>query len=100
MAVTDAKTRAWEEFGEAIEKEFRTASKRFWTTIRRGVVRVRKQFTVNTVYSENGVLLTSTKDFVDQWREYFKDLLNPTDIPSGEEAGPGGPGDGLCYLRG
>ncbi|TWW53254.1 hypothetical protein D4764_0018210 [Takifugu flavidus] len=74
-AVAEAKTRAWEEFGEAMENDFRTASKRFWTTIRR--LRRGKQCTVNTVYSGDGVLLTSTWDVVDRWKEYFEDLLNP-----------------------
>ncbi|TWW74691.1 hypothetical protein D4764_14G0006940 [Takifugu flavidus] len=86
-AVAEAKTRAWEEFGEAMENDFRTASKRFWTTIRR--LRKGKQCTVNTVYSGDGVLLTSTRDVVDRWKEYFEDLLNPTNTPSSEEAGPG-----------
>ncbi|TWW61291.1 hypothetical protein D4764_05G0013810 [Takifugu flavidus] len=86
-AVAEAKTRAWEEFGEAMENDFRTASKRFWTTIRR--LRRGKQCTVNTVYSGDGVLLTSTQDVVDRWKEYFKDLLNPTNTPSSEEVGLG-----------
>ncbi|TWW81730.1 R2DM Retrovirus-related Pol polyprotein from type II retrotransposable element [Takifugu flavidus] len=86
-AVAEAKTRAWEEFGEAMENDFRTASKRFWTTIRR--LRKGKQCTVNTVYSGDGVLLTSTRDVVDRWKEYFEDLLNPTNTPSSEEVGPG-----------
>ncbi|TWW78306.1 hypothetical protein D4764_11G0004270 [Takifugu flavidus] len=86
-AVAEAKTRAWEEFGEAMENDFRTASKRFWTTIRR--LRREKQCTVNTVYSGDGVLLTSTQDVVDRWKEYFEDLLNPTNTPSSEEVGPG-----------
>ncbi|TWW70516.1 hypothetical protein D4764_18G0013220 [Takifugu flavidus] len=47
-AVAKATTRAWEEFGEAMENDFRTASKRFWTTIRR--LRKGKQCTVNTGY--------------------------------------------------
>ena len=47
-----------------------------------------KQCPVNTVYSGGDVLLTSTKDVVDRWREYFEDLLNLTDTPSSEEAGP------------
>ena len=34
-AVTEAKTRTWEEFGEAMENDFQRASKRFWTTIQR-----------------------------------------------------------------
>ncbi|TWW74393.1 hypothetical protein D4764_14G0003960 [Takifugu flavidus] len=46
-AVAEAKTRAWEEFGEAMENDFQTASKRFWTTIRH--LRKGKQCTVNTV---------------------------------------------------
>ncbi|KAK0136738.1 LINE-1 reverse transcriptase [Merluccius polli] len=65
VEVTEAKTRTWEEFGEAMENDFRTASKRFWTTIRH---------------------LVET--------EYFEDLLNPTDTPSGKEAGPGDSGVG------
>uniref|UniRef100_A0A674P165 Reverse transcriptase domain-containing protein n=1 Tax=Takifugu rubripes TaxID=31033 RepID=A0A674P165_TAKRU len=86
-AVAEPKTRAWEEFGEAMESDFWTASKRFWTTIRR--LRKGKQCTVNTVYSGDGVLLTSTRDVVDRWKEYFEDLLNPTNAPSSEEVGPG-----------
>ncbi|XP_065327683.1 scavenger receptor cysteine-rich type 1 protein M130-like [Pelmatolapia mariae] len=37
-AVTKAKTRVWEKFGETTEKDFRTASKRFWQTVRSGAV--------------------------------------------------------------
>ncbi|TWW71634.1 EARP-interacting protein [Takifugu flavidus] len=91
-AVAEAKTRAWEEFGEAMESDFRTASKRFWTTIRH--LRRGKQCTINAVYSGDGVLLTSTRDVVDRWKEYFEDLLNPTSAPSNEEAGPGDLGIG------
>ncbi|TKS65417.1 Craniofacial development protein 2 p97 bucentaur protein [Collichthys lucidus] len=79
-AVAEAKTRAWEEFGEAMESDFRTASRRFWTTIRR--LRRGKQCTVNTVFSGDGVLLTSTGDVMGRWREYFEDLLNPTSTSS------------------
>ena len=86
-AVAEAKTRVWEEFGEAMENDFRTASKRFWSTIRR--LRGGKRCTVNTVYSGDGALLTSTRDIVNRWKEYFEDLLNPTDTSSDSEAGPG-----------
>ncbi|KAI3365796.1 hypothetical protein L3Q82_000794 [Scortum barcoo] len=34
-------------------------------------------------------LLTSTEDIVGRWKKYFEDLLNPTDLPSSEEAGAG-----------
>ncbi|KAK3561507.1 hypothetical protein QTP86_006177 [Hemibagrus guttatus] len=46
-----------------------------------------KQFSANTVYSGGGELLTSTGDIVRRWKEYFEDLLNPTDMPFIEEAG-------------
>ncbi|KAK9542006.1 hypothetical protein VZT92_002010 [Zoarces viviparus] len=36
--VADAKTRAWEEFGEAMEKDFQLATRRFWQTIRPAVL--------------------------------------------------------------
>ena len=85
-AVAEAKTRTWEEFGEAMENDFRMASKR-WTTIR--CLRRRKLCIVNTVYGGDGALLTLTRDVGDRWKEYFEDLLNPTDTPSGKEAGPG-----------
>ncbi|KAK0134189.1 hypothetical protein N1851_030252 [Merluccius polli] len=75
-----------------MENNFRTASKRFWTTIRR--LRREKQCIVNTVYGGDGALLSSTRDVVDRWKEYFEDLLNPTDTHSGKEAGPGDSGVG------
>ncbi|KAI3362807.1 hypothetical protein L3Q82_001854 [Scortum barcoo] len=83
------KTRVWEEFGEAMEEDYRSASKRFWQTIRR--LRRGKQYSANTVYSAGG------RGAVDlnwghcrrRWKKYFEDLLNPTDLPSNEEAEDG-----------
>ncbi|KAK3525208.1 hypothetical protein QTP86_023239 [Hemibagrus guttatus] len=69
VVVSEAKTRVWEEFGEAMEKDYRTASGKFWQTVRR----LRRE------------LLVSTGDIVGRWKEYFEDLLNPTDTPSVEE---------------
>ena len=43
--------------------------------------------------------LTSTKYIVNQWREYFEGLFNPTDAPSSEEAGPGDPGMGSLISK-
>ncbi|KAI3351226.1 hypothetical protein L3Q82_005779 [Scortum barcoo] len=85
--VLEAKTRVWEEFGEAMEEDYRSASKRFWQTVRR--LRRGKQYSANTVYSAGGELLTSTGDIVGRWKKYFEDLLNPTDLPSSEEAEAG-----------
>ncbi|KAK3523148.1 hypothetical protein QTP86_020202 [Hemibagrus guttatus] len=66
-----------------MEKDYRTASGKFWQTVRR--LRRDKQLSANTVYSGGGELLASTGDIVGQWKEYFEDLLNPTDTPSIEE---------------
>uniref|UniRef100_A0A8C1ILG2 Reverse transcriptase domain-containing protein n=1 Tax=Cyprinus carpio TaxID=7962 RepID=A0A8C1ILG2_CYPCA len=67
-----------------MEKDYRLALKRFWQTLwhlRRG-----KQCPANTVYSGGGQLLTSTGDIVGRWKEYFEDLLNPTDMSLFKEA--------------
>ncbi|XDV43830.1 hypothetical protein PO909_012233 [Leuciscus waleckii] len=105
--VVEAKHRACEEFGEAMEKDNRLASKRFRQTVRR--LRRGKQCPTNTVYDSSmlversthphpecripdniqnrgGQLLTSTGDIVGRWKEYFEDFLNPTDTSSIEEA--------------
>ncbi|KAI3361883.1 hypothetical protein L3Q82_002205 [Scortum barcoo] len=68
-------------------RTIRSASKRFWQTVRR--LRRGKQYSANTVYSAGGELLTSTGDIVGRWKKYFEDLLNPTDLPSNEEAEAG-----------
>ncbi|KAK3509067.1 hypothetical protein QTP70_020205 [Hemibagrus guttatus] len=83
VVVSEAKTRVWEEFGEAMEKDYRTASGKFWQTVRH--LRRGKQLSANTVYGGGGELLVSTGDIVGRWKEYFEDLLNPTDTPSVEE---------------
>ncbi|KAK3564604.1 hypothetical protein QTP86_023765, partial [Hemibagrus guttatus] len=66
-----------------MEKDYRTASGKFWQTVWR--LRRGKQLSANTVYSGGGELLASTGDIVGRWKEYFEDLLNPTDTPSVEE---------------
>ncbi|KAK3566847.1 hypothetical protein QTP86_004549 [Hemibagrus guttatus] len=83
VVVSEAKTRVWEEFGEAMEKDYRTASGKFWQTVR--CLRRGKQLSANTVYNGGGELLASTGDIVGRWKEYFKDLLNLTVTPSIEE---------------
>ncbi|KAK3552059.1 hypothetical protein QTP70_031765 [Hemibagrus guttatus] len=84
LVVLEAKTRVWEEFGGAMEKDYQTASGKFWQTIPcllRG-----KQLSANTIYSGGGELLAPTGDIVGWWKEYFEDLLNPTDTPSVQES--------------
>ncbi|KAL1259177.1 hypothetical protein QQF64_009754 [Cirrhinus molitorella] len=90
QVVVEAKTWAWEEFRETMEEDYQSALKRFWQTVRH--LKKRKQFFANTVYSGSGELLTSTGDVIRQWKEYFEDLLNLTDMPSAEEAEMEDPG--------
>ncbi|KAI3355475.1 hypothetical protein L3Q82_018306 [Scortum barcoo] len=46
--------------------------------------------TLPTLFTvQGGELLTSTGDIVGRWKKYFEDLLNPTDLPSNEEAEAG-----------
>uniref|UniRef100_A0A8C6LWU7 Reverse transcriptase domain-containing protein n=1 Tax=Nothobranchius furzeri TaxID=105023 RepID=A0A8C6LWU7_NOTFU len=90
VAVAEAKSRAWEEFGEAMEKDYRSAPKRFWQTVRR--LRRGRQQLAHTVYSGDGELLTSTEAIVGRWKEYFEELLNPTNAHSEEEPELGGLG--------
>ena len=87
VAVIEAKTRAWEEFGETMEEDYRSAPKRFWQTVRR--LRGGRQQLAHTVYSGDGRLLTSTGEIVGRWKEYFEELLNPTNTYSVEETEPG-----------
>ncbi|KAI3368519.1 hypothetical protein L3Q82_025528, partial [Scortum barcoo] len=81
----EAKTRVWEEFGEAnggglsvgIEEILANRPR----SLRRG-----KQCSANTVYNAGGELVTSTGDIVGQLKEYFEELFNPTNTSSTEEA--------------
>uniref|UniRef100_A0A8C6MDN2 Endonuclease/exonuclease/phosphatase domain-containing protein n=1 Tax=Nothobranchius furzeri TaxID=105023 RepID=A0A8C6MDN2_NOTFU len=82
VAVAEAKSQAC-EFGEAMEKDYRSAPKRFWQTVRR--LRRGRQQLAHTVYTGDGELLTSTGAIVGQWKEYFEELLNPTYAHSKEE---------------
>ena len=83
-AVEESKTQGLEEFGEAMETYFESASKRFCQTVRH--LREGKPCFANTVYSGNTVLLTITGDTIQWWKEYFEDLLNPSDMLSTAEA--------------
>lgn len=51
-----------------------------------------------TIFSGDGMLLTSTLDIARRWKEYTEDLLNPTVTPSIMEADPGDEGDPCLSL--
>ncbi|TWW77709.1 hypothetical protein D4764_12G0010990 [Takifugu flavidus] len=68
VTVAEAKTRAWEEFCETMEEDFRSAPRRFWQTVRR----------LRGMLGVHGELLTSPGAIIRWWKEYFQELLNPT----------------------
>jgi len=80
-ALAEVKTWVWEEFGEAMEKDFQLVSRKFWQTVRR--LRKRKQGLAQAVLSQGGELLTQIVDIVGWWKEHFEELLNPTSTSSG-----------------
>lgn len=55
-----------------------------------------KQQLVCTVYGGEWELLTSTEDTVTCWKDYYKELLNPIHMYSGQEADLQ---DNLCIVR-
>ncbi|KAJ3609735.1 hypothetical protein NHX12_024246 [Muraenolepis orangiensis] len=59
-----------------MEKDFQSAPKRFWQTIR--CLRRGKRGSIQAVYSKGGTLLTSTEEVIGRWKEHFVELLNPT----------------------
>ncbi|KAJ3601978.1 hypothetical protein NHX12_029739 [Muraenolepis orangiensis] len=61
-----------------MEKDFQSAPKRFWQTIR--CIKRGKRGSIQAVYSKGGTLLTSTEEVIGQWKEHFEELLNPTTL--------------------
>ncbi|KAI3374835.1 hypothetical protein L3Q82_021373 [Scortum barcoo] len=86
--VLEAKTRVWEEFGEAMEEDYRSASKRFWQTCpapQKGEAVLCQhclQCRWGAVDLDWGHCRTVEEILAE-------DLLNPTDLPSNEEAEAG-----------
>jgi exonuclease III len=76
-AVTAAKANSWENFGMALESNFREASKVFWQTIRR--LRSRKSASIKSVKDRKGEIITGEERILGRWKEYFEKLLNPVD---------------------
>ena len=82
--VTEGKTQLCEDFGEAMEQDFQL--KKFCQTV--WPLRGGKQNSIHAVFSVGRVLLTSTVSMVQRWKEYFDNLLNPTNKYSEDEAEP------------
>uniref|UniRef100_A0AAY5K902 Reverse transcriptase domain-containing protein n=1 Tax=Esox lucius TaxID=8010 RepID=A0AAY5K902_ESOLU len=63
-----------------MEKDFRSAPRCFWKTVRH--LRKGKRGNIQAVYSKDGTLLTSTEELIGRWKEHFEELLNPPNTPS------------------
>ena len=74
-AVKKFKEKSWEEFGRRLDSNYLSANKVFWQTIRR-LGGKRSSITYSIKHSA-GNILTDENKILSQWREYFKDLLNP-----------------------
>ncbi|KAI3358693.1 hypothetical protein L3Q82_015103 [Scortum barcoo] len=71
-----------------MEEDYRSASKRFWQTVI-GASRRGKQYSANTVYSAGWGAVDLDWGHCRTVEEILQDLLNPTDLPSNEEAEAG-----------
>ena len=72
-----SKERAWKEFGERLDDDFKTANKVFWQTIRR--LLGKRSRAALFIEDSNGVTLKDQDTILNRWRDYFSDLLNPVD---------------------
>ena len=68
------KERAWKEVGERLDDDFKTANKVFWQTIRR--LRGKRSRAAFFIEDSNGVTLKDQDAVLNQWRDYFSDLLS------------------------
>ncbi|KAI3373277.1 hypothetical protein L3Q82_006580 [Scortum barcoo] len=86
--VLEAKTRVWEEFGEAMEEDSIGRPRRD-SANRPAPQKGEVVLCQHCLQCKGGELLTSTGDIVGRSEEILEDLLNPTDLPSSEEAEAG-----------
>ena len=78
--VKQPKKRAWKEFGERLDNNFKMANKVFSQTIRR--LRGKRSQAAFFIENLNGVTLKDQDAILNRRREYFSDLLNPVDATS------------------
>ena len=72
--------RAWKEFGERLDDDFKMANKVFWQTIRR--LREKRSQAAFFIEGSNGVTLKDQDAILNRWKEYFSELLNPAYVTS------------------
>ncbi|VDP02530.1 unnamed protein product [Soboliphyme baturini] len=95
IAVAKAKSDSWEKFGEALESNFYTAKKVFWQTIRR--LREEKNGSLKVLKDRTGHSFIKDDDILRRLREYFEELLNPTQPQEDSPVEQKGE-QGMCWL--
>ena len=76
--VKQSKEKSWEEFGQKLDTDYRSANKVLWQTI--GRLRGKQTPVATFVKDTNGVLMKHQKDILNRWREYFCQLLNSATV--------------------
>ena len=82
MKVKQSKEKSWEDFGQKLDTDYRSANKVFWQTIRR--LRGKRSTAPTFVEDSNGAILQHQNEILNRWREYFCDLLNPVEVHTTE----------------
>ena len=72
-----SKERAWKEFAQRLDDDFKEANKVCWQTIRR--LRGKRCQAAFLIGDSHGVTLKYQDDVLNRWRKYLSDLLNPVD---------------------
>ncbi|KAI3377397.1 hypothetical protein L3Q82_008587, partial [Scortum barcoo] len=87
--VLEAKTRVWEEFGEAMDGGGLSVGLEEILANRPAPQKGEAVLCQHCLQCGWGAVDLELEDIVGRWKKYFEDLLNPTDLPSNEEAEDG-----------
>ena len=83
MAVQKAKERAWQEFGEKLETNSKENQKLFYRVLK--TLRSGKTARATSIKNKKGKVLTETKEIMERWKEYFKELMETETEKNGNE---------------
>ena len=82
--VREEKTKSWEEFGNKLEKDYKSNQKLFFKTVKQ--LRKQKQAHIIQIKNRNGENLSEEHEIMNRWREYYETLLSiRTDVNKKEE---------------
>ena len=73
---------SWEEFGQKLDTEYRSAKKGLWQTI--SCLHGKQTPVAALIKDANDVLLKHQKGIINHWREYFCELLNLVTVQHSE----------------